>query len=221
MKSKIRLLPTGLCVAMVAFATANVTFAQSAVDTPIFRPAPERQPTTLTAGLSGLEEVPPLFTEASGSFTATCDHAAQACKFRLSYRGLMSVMFAGIHFGQRGVNGGVSVTLCDDMTDSLDVEPCPMDSGTVEGTIKAKDVVGPEERGIGPGEIERLLVAMFAEATYVNVHTDEFAAGELRGQIKPLRFKCTPFPWLDQSDLRCIPPVLDADEEGITPVEPR
>jgi CHRD domain len=54
----------------------------------------------------------------------------------------------------------------------------------VTGTVVAADVVGPAGQGIAPGEFGELVRAMKAGLTYSNVHTQSFAAGEIRGQIK-------------------------------------
>ena len=51
------------------------------------------------------------------------------------------------------------------------------------GTIAAADVIGPAAQGIAPGEFRELVRAMRAGATYANVHSTTFPAGEIRGQI--------------------------------------
>jgi hypothetical protein len=133
------------------------------------------------ARLSGFQEVPSISTSAKGEFTARVveEGTNVRIEYELSYSGLTtSANAAHIHFGQRGVNGAVSAFLCG----GGDKPGCPGD-GTVTGTIDAADVTGPEARGISPGELQELVRAMRAGATYVNVHSTQYPEGEIRGQI--------------------------------------
>src|SRR5262245_61475894 len=65
-----------------------------------------------TGPMSGyLEGAPggPVSSPATGSFDASIDDAAREIHFTLSYSGLQGdVRQAHIHFGQRGVNAGIS-----------------------------------------------------------------------------------------------------------------
>jgi CHRD domain len=81
-------------------------------------------------------------------------------------------------------NGGVSVFLCSNAPAPPVPTPlCPATGGSVSGTLAAADVIGPAGQGIEPGEIDELIDAIGAGATYVNVHTNDFPGGEIRGQI--------------------------------------
>jgi len=134
------------------------------------------------ATLSGFEEVPALSSPGSGEFSAQV--SADAIDYTLSYSGLASgVLFAHIHFGQMGVNGGVSVFLCSNAPAPVPTPTCPITDGTVSGTIEADDVIGPDGQGIMAGGLDELLDAVDAGVTYVNVHTNDFPGGEIRGQI--------------------------------------
>ena len=99
------------------------------------------------SGLIGYNEAPPISTTARGSFKARIDTAGQKITYELSYRNLSSTaLFSHIHFGQRGVNGGVSAFLCG----GGGKPACPAEvSGTVTGTIVPADVLGPAAQGIG------------------------------------------------------------------------
>ena len=59
-----------------------------------------------------------------------------------------------------------------------------VDEGMVTGTITAQQVVGPAQQGIAPGQIREFVRALRARAGYVNVHTERFESGEIRGQIR-------------------------------------
>lgn len=92
---------------------------------------------------------------------------------------------AHIHFGQRGVAGGISAFFCSNLpSPPPGTQACPPSPGTVTGTIKASDVVGPTSQGIAPGELPELFEAIKAGATYANVHSTKFPSGEIRAQLR-------------------------------------
>ena len=141
--------------------------------------------------LSGyLEGAPsgPVSSVATGNFEATIDDEAREIQFTLSYSGLEGeIRQAHIHFGQRSVNAGISIWLCETVANprpvgSPDVPDCPQ-SGTVEATVGAAHVIGPVLQGIAPGEFEEIAAAIRAGRAYANVHTSKFPGGELRAQI--------------------------------------
>lgn len=135
--------------------------------------------------LSGYEEVPAVSTTGNGSFTARISHDGSSISYRLTYGDLETdVTQAHIHFGQSGVNGGISVFLCSNLGNGpAGTQGCPVDGGEVSGTITAVDVIGPAGQGIAVGEFDELLQAMRAGATYVNVHSAGRPGGEVRSQI--------------------------------------
>jgi len=137
------------------------------------------------ATLSGYEETPSVSTVAKGKFRAEID--GDSIDYRLTYTGIEggTTLAAHIHFGQRHTAGGVSAFLCG----GGDKPACPTTGGTVEGTIDAADVIGPAGQGILAGQLNELVRALRAGATYVNVHSTTFPAGEIRGQVKSDRRK--------------------------------
>lgn len=139
------------------------------------------------AALTGYEEVPAISTPASGAFKATLNRAGDRLSWRLTYRDIATpVQQAHIHFGQQAVNGGVSAFLCSNLPEAPSgTQACPAPPARISGTVGAQDVVGPAAQGIAPGELSELVSAMRAGVTYVNVHSDAFPDGEIRGQIQP------------------------------------
>ena len=133
---------------------------------------------SVQADLSGLKEVPANSTTGNGSFEAEIGH--QSIQYRLEYGELEggTVLFAHIHLGRKATNGGVAAFLCG----GGDKPVCPQ-VGSVEGTITAEDVIGPASQGIDPGEFAELVRAIRRNATYVNVHTEVFPGGEIRGNV--------------------------------------
>jgi hypothetical protein len=132
-----------------------------------------------------------LSTPGKGIFKARIDEPARMIHYELSYEGLEGVVTQGhIHIGQRHTVGGIVVWLCQasarapEAVAALTPE-CPP-AGTVTGTIRPSQVLAIAGQGIA-GEIEErfdeLVRAIRAGATYANVHTMPWPAGEIRGQI--------------------------------------
>lgn len=141
---------------------------------------------TVFLQLRGFNEVPAISTGARGTFRADIDTRAGTIRYVLRYENLHSdVLQAHIHFGQRDVNGGVSVFLCQSQTNPDPTgmaPPCMPAPARIEGTIAAANVIGPATQGIAPGEFAALVHAIRSGKAYVNVHTATFAGGEIRGQ---------------------------------------
>ncbi|HEX6707613.1 MAG TPA: CHRD domain-containing protein [Albitalea sp.] len=136
------------------------------------------------ARLSGFQEVLPLASNASGKFEARL--SAGAISYELSYKDLeANATQSHIHFGQKGVNGGIIVFLCSNLGNGPAGTPaCPATAGTVTGTLTAASVIGPAGQDIAPGQFDELLRALRSGTTYANVHSTKFPGGEIRGQIK-------------------------------------
>ena len=142
--------------------------------------------------LTGYEEVPSVSTTATGDFNARISKDGSRIDWELSYADLEgAVQQAHIHFGQKAVNGGISVFLCTNLGNGpAGTQPCPAPPATISGTIVAADVspnipatAAARTQGINTGEIDELIKAIRAGATYVNVHSTLWPGGEIRSQI--------------------------------------
>lgn len=140
--------------------------------------------------INGYQEVPTRFSPAFGEFRAIVSADGGTIDYRLTYSGFPTpVREAHIHLGARGVNGGVMVFLCSNTGNAPPNTPsCPGTEGIVTGTLTAASVVGPVEQGIAPGELHKVLAAMRVRAGYVNIHTEQVPAGEIRDQAVPVFF---------------------------------
>jgi hypothetical protein len=136
-------------------------------------------PQTFTAHLIGYNETPSLNSTGVGDLTLTIfsDHIT----FDLTYSGLSgNPMAAHVHIGQVGVAGGVSFFFCG----GGGKPACPAaTSGEVSGTVVAADVVGPTAQGFPAGDFTDVVKAIEAGFSYANMHTAQFPAGEIRGQL--------------------------------------
>ena len=142
--------------------------------------------------LTGYEEVPSVSTAANGQFSARI-RKDSTVDWELSYAALEgAVQQAHIHLGNVGVNGGISVFLCTNLGNGpAGTQPCPASPATISGTIFPADVspnipatAAARTQGLNTGEMNELLAAMRAGATYVNVHSTTWPGGEVRSQIE-------------------------------------
>jgi hypothetical protein len=136
---------------------------------------------TLKATLRGSEEVPPINTNAFGRFRAVI-HGNGAIEFTLTFANLSSnAVVSHIHFAPRKVAGGVMIFLCGGGNQPA----CPAaTSGTVMGMITPDNVTGPTAQGITAGDLASALRAIARGQGYVNLHTEMFGGGEIRGQVE-------------------------------------
>jgi hypothetical protein len=154
---------------------------------PVLRTA-EAQELKLKAALIGFQEVPALLSTGAGEFTATVNESRTSITFTITYSGLLAdATQSHIHFGQKGVNGGIMLFFCTNLTPPTGVpapQACPLREGTVTGTLTAADVVGPNAQGVAPLNLDNVISAIQSGQIYANVHSTRWPGGEIRGQVK-------------------------------------
>ena len=150
-----------------------------------------------TAHLTGFQEVGALnnetgaiLTNGTGTLQLHLDRKAKMATFKLTFSDLSSsVTQAHIHFGKVHVPGGIFVFFCTNLGNGpAGTQTCPSTGGTVTGTITAANIIAPTtptNQGITAGNFDVLVEALGAHAAYANIHTTNFPAGEIRGQIHP------------------------------------
>jgi hypothetical protein len=135
--------------------------------------------------LEGFQEVAAVSTGAEGKFKAKV--RGDEVQWELRYEDLEGpVLMAHIHLGQRDVNGGISVWLCETAaapSPDPETQTCPQSPAKISGTFDEGNVVGPGGQGIEGGEFDELVRAIKAGVTYANVHSERFPNGEIRGQL--------------------------------------
>lgn len=125
------------------------------------------------AKLSASEEVPAVKSDAKGDFKLTV--YKKELSYELNAEEIMNPTAAHIHRGKKGENGPPIAGLFGG----------PAKEGKFSGvlavgTITEKSLLG-DFKGKSIADLVRLLRSGNA---YVNIHTDTFPAGEIRGQIR-------------------------------------
>jgi hypothetical protein len=140
----------------------------------------------LSATLGGYQETPSISSTGSANFTADVAKDGQSVDWKMSYAALEgNITQSHIHFGQRGVAGGISVFLCTNLGNGpAGTQACPgPHDGTISGTFRPVDVIGPTAQGIAAGEWDELMNAIDAGKAYANIHSNIWPAGEIRAQL--------------------------------------
>ena len=140
----------------------------------------------LHAKLTGFQEVTPKLTDGTGTFTATI--SGGQLTYKLTFSNLSSpVTQAHIHFGQKAVNGGIFIWLCQSATapsPTAGTPTCPAGGGTVTGTANAASVLKIKDQTLNAGNFNDAIAIIRSGDAYVNVHTTNFGGGEIRGQVR-------------------------------------
>jgi CHRD domain len=140
----------------------------------------------LRAKLSGFQESPPKLSPSKGTFEATI--TGSTLSYKLTYTKLSSPAFMShIHFGQPAVNGGIFLWLCGSASapGPAGTPTCPADGGTVSRSgVTAADIQGVPTQNLSAGDWAGALSIIESGDAYVNVHTTNFPAGEIRGAVK-------------------------------------
>jgi CHRD domain len=142
-------------------------------------PVAYSQTERFSANLVGANEVPSINTAGTGEFRMQI--VGSDINFSLSFSDLSSnLTVAHLHFADSKVAGGVMIFLCG----GGGQPNCPAaTSGTITGTITAANVTGPTTQGIAVGDLDSALEAVRSGLAYANMHTVNFAGGEIRGQV--------------------------------------
>jgi len=128
-------------------------------------------PTVITydVTLEGSQEVPPVMTDAMGSATVTFDADTNEMTLTGSVSNLSSPLFdvgdvgpAHVHAAPAGENGGVAFPI--DVTQSND---------GLSATLSLTETLTEEQAS-----------TLQSGGYYINIHTENFNSGELRGQIQ-------------------------------------
>ena len=126
------------------------------------------------AELKGSEEVPPVKTAAKGEATFRVFKGKMRMTYLLTVSDIENVTAAHIHRGKKGKSGPPVVVFFNGH----------WKAGKFSSTLSEGIITGDDLRGSLSGKPLRALIQMiYAGEAYVNVHTEKYPEGEIRGQI--------------------------------------
>ncbi|MEW6233978.1 MAG: CHRD domain-containing protein [Candidatus Omnitrophota bacterium] len=115
------------------------------------------KPLQFMSALDGAQTTPPTTTGATGEARLTLSEGLIKLSYTVTVRNIENISASHIHIGGRGENGGVSIPIASG----------PFDTISGEADLSADQ-----------------LDALLGERFYINVHTSQNPAGEIRGQIE-------------------------------------
>ena len=134
---------------------------------------------SFSAHLAGRNEVPPVDKLAQGQAHFKLSKDGTQLEYKLIAANIENVLQSHIHVGPAGENGPVVAFLYPDAPPAVLI-PGRFNGVLAEGIITAGDLRGP----LAGMTLADLLAEMEAGNTYVNLHTNQFPGGEIRGQIR-------------------------------------
>jgi hypothetical protein len=156
-----------------ATVTTTPTGVPTVTATPTVDSGGDESETEFLASLDGDQEVPPVPGLAAGTASFILSADRTAIDFVVNIEGLdvSEITQSHLHVAPRGFNGPVVVPLTGAPS-----------SLPLAGTVTADDLV--PNAGVGVIDFDDLIEAMLAGDVYVNVHTMDNPAGEIRGQLR-------------------------------------
>ncbi len=130
---------------------------------------------TFKAKLSGKEVTPAVETKAKGEADFKLSKDGKELTYILKVKDIENVSAAHIHTGMKGENGGPVAGLF-----AGPKKEGKFSGQLAKGTITDKALVGP----LAGKTIADLVEMIKKGSAYVNVHSDKYPDGEVRGQIK-------------------------------------
>lgn len=132
------------------------------------------------ADLTGDVETHDVETDATGMATFNVNEDGTQASYTLSVTDLCNITQAHIHLGEEGEAGPVVVWLYPEEGQEPKLIDGPTTGTIAEATFTEDDLVGEWEGA----SFEDVIATFEEEGAYVNIHTEAYPAGEIRGQIE-------------------------------------
>lgn len=120
-------------------------------------------------------------TDASGEARFEVNEDGTEVTYEVMVENLCNITQAHIHLGAENEDGPVVVWLYPEEGMEPELIEGQFSGTLAEGVITAEDLVGDWEGA----DFQDAIETFEQEQAYVNVHTEEYPAGEIRGQIVP------------------------------------
>jgi len=144
---------------------------------------------TFSGALTGTQEVPPNASPGTGLATVTIDDVTHSLLFDVSWSGLLSpTTIAHIHCCAPPGATAIPAT----GVPTFPGFPTGTTSGTFNATFDLDDpgLINPmfvtANGGTTAAAFDAFLTGLLAGNAYINIHTQQFGAGEIRGQLAPV-----------------------------------
>ncbi len=125
--------------------------------------------------LSGSWIIPPVTTAATGEAVINLDAGDTEVSYKLTVEDIENVASAYIYLAPSGQTGEIIAHLYPGPT-----KPGPFSGVLAENSLRVADLKGP----LAGEPMSRMITVLRAGSTYVQVNTDSFPNGEIRGQIR-------------------------------------
>jgi len=155
--------------------TLTITLALIATSFAVTQQIQAQDGDSIITYLSGNEEVPPNVSNASAWAKFQSVDNGSHLAYSVSIIGLKEITGAHIHNGIKGQNGDIVAVL----SNGKSAEDGGNATISWKGNITKDDLQGP----LKDKQISDLITLMRNSSTYVNVHTEEYKDGAIRGQI--------------------------------------
>lgn len=152
--------------------------------------------TSFNATLSGSQQVPPVKTNGIGTASFELLHDNKTIHYQINILDVPKITGIYIHQGKLGENGDIVVNIYNSFKNNIilkenDTKKSQVESSSVKingnlqssflsnGTINNSDLKGP----LLGKNISDLITLFKSQNTYVNVNSESYPEGEIRGEI--------------------------------------
>jgi hypothetical protein len=127
------------------------------------------------ASINGKNSVPAKDTKAVGEVIVNISKNESTVHYKVMVANIKNVVASHFHLAPAGSNGKVVVPLF--------ANPNPQPSGPMNGIMAEGDITASDVFGELAGDLDGFIEAIRSGNIYINIHTMDNPAGEIRGQL--------------------------------------